>query len=117
MILGKARKTRRKQRKLLTMEDVSDMLTGTWLSVFWPGDNEWWNVFVQSVNKEQLTATLLYETGIATILLKRMTEWCVEEAEEVNLKQLVEKGEVAWLDIPITEPSSKRRKKHVVSSP
>ena len=44
-------------------EDISDALVGLWLSVFWPDDNQWWNVFVQSLNKEQATASLLYETG------------------------------------------------------
>lgn len=42
----------------------------------------------------------------------------LEEAEEVNLKQLIEKGEVAWLDIPVnSETGTKRRKKHHISSP
>ena len=63
VIVTKAKKTRRKQRRLLKSEDISEGLTGSWLSVFWPDDNQWWNGFVQSVNTSQATATLLYETG------------------------------------------------------
>ena len=41
-----------------------------------------------------------------------------EEAEEVNLKQLIEKGEVAWLEIPTaSDPVPKRRKKHHITNP
>lgn len=72
VILAKARKTRRKQRRLLTSEDMSETLVGTWLSVFWPDDNQWWNVFVQSLNKEQATAMLLYETGNALSFMKQL---------------------------------------------
>lgn len=67
-------------------EDISGGLVGRWLSVFWPDDNQWWSVFVQSVNPSLSTATLLYET---------------EEAEEIDLQQLVEKGELAWLDFNV----------------
>lgn len=63
LILAKARKTKRKQRRLLKVEEISQGLIGTWLSVFWPDDNQWWNVCVQSIQSEGTTATLLYETG------------------------------------------------------
>eukprot|EP00210_Caulerpa_lentillifera_P001859 g1788.t1 len=83
-LFSKSRKSSRKHKKLLKSEDITEALIGKWLSVYWPDDNQWWNVFVQSVNPVLSTATLLYET---------------EEAEEIDLKQLVEKGELAWLDL------------------
>ncbi|CAD7698125.1 unnamed protein product [Ostreobium quekettii] len=71
------------KRKLsrLTVSDFSGDLLGRYLKVFWPDDQQWWTVRVHSIDAKNRTAQLLYET---------------DEIEEVNLLELIQRGEVAF---------------------
>eukprot|EP00195_Chlamydomonas_chlamydogama_P013697 CAMPEP_0202895282 /NCGR_PEP_ID=MMETSP1392-20130828/4525_1 /ASSEMBLY_ACC=CAM_ASM_000868 /TAXON_ID=225041 /ORGANISM="Chlamydomonas chlamydogama, Strain SAG 11-48b" /LENGTH=686 /DNA_ID=CAMNT_0049580239 /DNA_START=67 /DNA_END=2124 /DNA_ORIENTATION=- len=67
--------------KLLTRADLKLNLVGAQLLLYWPDSGEWWTGQVLSQDVTKSSALILYSTN---------------EEEEVNLRELVDKRELAW---------------------
>jgi hypothetical protein len=48
---------------VLLAEDFGPQLSGVWLELFWPVDRTWYRAQCVSVNMQQQTAIITYETG------------------------------------------------------
>jgi hypothetical protein len=56
-------KQRARVREVLLAEHFAPQLAGAWLELYWPEDGTWYRVQCVSVNMQQQTAIIAYETG------------------------------------------------------
>ncbi|KAL4852936.1 hypothetical protein ACK3TF_005982 [Chlorella vulgaris] len=71
--------------QLLTMADFTPSLQGRLVQTLWPEGGRWWPAVVLRASPSQRSCALSYETG---------------DEKSVDLAQLIQAGEVAWLHEP-----------------